>query len=167
MNQVRTEDSATYITGSDTASEDAVIAHALQILERRLSSVNDRGKPLTSPQMTRDYLRLQMAQNEREHFGVMFLDTRHRVLAYEELFFGTIDSAHVHTREIVKAALRLNAAAIIVAHNHPSGVAEPSQADLAITRRIRDAVGLVDIRLLDHFIVGSSEVVSLAERGLV
>lgn len=177
-NEVRTEDHASYSSASAPAGsggsnerqreiDDATIASALAILERRLAYVNQRGAPLTSPQATRDFLRLKMAEYPREHFGVLFLDTRHRAIAYEELFFGTIDSAHVHPREIVKAALRLNASAIIVAHNHPSGVAEPSQADLAITRRIRDACGLVDIRLLDHFIVGSTEVVSLAERGLV
>jgi len=95
------------------------------------------------------------------------LDKRHRLIHYEELFRGTIDGASVHPREIVKQALRRNAAAVIVAHNHPSGIAEPSQADEFITQRVRDALALVDIRLLDHIIVGDGASVSLAERGLI
>ena len=100
-------------------------------------------------------------------FACLFLDTTHRPIRYERLFRGTVDAAHVHPRVVVKRALQVNAAAVIVAHNHPSGVPEPSQADLVITRRLRDGLALVDIRLLDHFIVGHREVVSLAERGLV
>ena len=149
------------------AEEDALLARAMQILEGRMKYINERGKGLTSPQMTRDYLRLQLSEEPHEVFCCLFLDTRHRVIAFERTFHGTIDAAHVHPRVVVKAALDHGAAALIVAHNHPSGIAEPSQADLAITRRLRDALGLVDIRLLDHFIVGSAEVVSLAERGLV
>ena len=97
----------------------------------------------------------------------MFLDNRHRLIAYEELFHGTIDGASVHPREVVKSALRYNAAAVILAHNHPSGVAEPSQADQRITKRLQDALTLVDIRVLDHFVVGDGEPVSFAERGLI
>jgi DNA repair protein RadC len=100
-------------------------------------------------------------------FCVLFLTNRHRVIAFEEMFRGTIDGATVHPREVVKQALRLNAAAVILAHNHPSGVSEPSRADEAITRRLRDALALVDIRVLDHLIVGGSEITSLAERGLL
>ena len=122
---------------------------------------------LTSPETTRHYLRTRLLNRRYEHFAAIFLDTRNRIIAYRELFHGTIDTAHVHPRVIVKQALDDHAAALIVAHNHPSGVAEPSQADLAITRRIREALNLVDIRLLDHFIIGDSEAVSLAERGMV
>jgi len=112
-------------------------------------------------------VRLHLAKREREVFAVMFLDNRHRLLAYEELFFGTIDGASVHPREVVKAALAHNAAAVILSHNHPSGVAEPSQADQRITQRLKDALGLVDVRVLDHLIVGEGEPVSFAERGLL
>jgi DNA repair protein RadC len=100
-------------------------------------------------------------------FTCLFLDNRHRVIECEELFRGTIDGASVHPREVVKRALQLNAAALILAHNHPSGVAEPSQADQQLTRRLREALGLVDIRVLDHLVVGDGEAVSFAERGLL
>ena len=100
-------------------------------------------------------------------FAALFLDNRHRVIRYEELFRGTIDGASVHPREVVKAALKLNAAALIFAHNHPSGVAEPSHADERLTRRLRDALGLVDIRVLDHVVIGDQQMVSFAERGLL
>jgi DNA repair protein RadC len=98
---------------------------------------------------------------------VLVLDTQHRLIRYEELFMGTIDAAAVYPREVVKAALHYNAAAVILAHNHPSGVAEPSQADISITDKIKRALDLVDVRLLDHFVVGDGSPVSLAERGLV
>jgi DNA repair protein RadC len=121
--------------------------------------------PLTSPDGVRDYLRLQLAHQEREVFAVLFLDTHHRAISYEELFFGTIDGARVHPREVVKVALRQNAAAVILSHNHPSGVAEPSEADRRITQRLKDALALVDVRVLDHFVVGVEGSVSFAERG--
>lgn len=143
---------------------DALVREAISYLE---SQLRKPGEALTSPETTRTYLRTRLLNRRYEHFAAIFLDTRHRVIAYRELFHGTIDAAHVHPRVIVKQALDDHAAAAIIAHNHPSGVAEPSQADLAITRRLRDALGLIDIRLLDHFIVGDAEVVSLAERGLV
>ena len=143
---------------------DALVREAITYLEGKLRKP---GEALTSPDTTRTYLRTRLLNRRYEHFAAILLDTRHRIIAYRELFHGTIDAAHVHPRVVVKQALDDHAAAIILAHNHPSGVAEPSQADLAITRRLRDALGLMDIRLLDHFIVGDSEVVSLAERGLV
>jgi len=145
----------------------AQVHAALELARRHLRETLNRGKPLTSPEATREYLRAALRDRPHEVFCALMLDTRHRVIAFEEMFSGTIDSAHVHPRVVVEKALARKAAALIVAHNHPSGVAEPSQADLAITRRLRDALGLVDIRLLDHFIVGDCEVVSLAERGLV
>ena len=122
---------------------------------------------LANPRAVGEYLCLHYAGQEREIFGVLFLDNRHRLIALEEMFLGTVDGASVHPREVVKRALRLNAAAVILAHNHPSGVAEPSQADELITVRIRDALALVDIRVLDHLVVGGTTVTSLAERGLI
>ncbi len=140
---------------------------ALELTRRHLKETLDRSHPLTSPQATRDYLKAALRDRPHEVFCALMLDTRHRVISFEQLFTGTIDSAHVHPRVVVEKALQRGAAALIIAHNHPSGIAEPSQADLAITRRLRDALNLVDIRLLDHFIVGDTEVTSLAERGLV
>ena len=126
-----------------------------------------RGTCLSSPQAVRDYLALKLGTREFETFCCLFLDTRHRLIEFVELFRGTIDGASVHPREVVKEALRHNAAAVILAHPHPSGVAEVSAADELITRRLKSALELVDIRLLDHLIVAGSEVVSFAERGLI
>jgi len=127
-----------------------------------------RAKPIfTSPQLVRDYLTVKMRDYQREVFVLLLLDSRHQLLDFHELFQGTIDMANVYPREIVKLALQNNAAAVIVAHNHPSGVAEPSQSDIAITKRIKQALALVDIRLLDHFIVGRGEVTSLADTGQI
>lgn len=122
---------------------------------------------LANPRTVREYLSLHYAGQEREIFNCLFVDNRHRLIEMAEMFAGTIDGASVHPREVVKRALRLNAAAVILAHNHPSGVAEPSQADELITIRIRDALALVDIRVLDHLVVGGNVVVSFAERGLL
>ena len=146
-----------------TYDPNAVIDAALRILETRIV----RGVSMQSPQDVISFLSLKLCPKEREVFACIFLDNRHRVIAYEELFFGTIDGATIHPREIVKRALTLNAAALIVAHNHPSGVAEPSSADTVITKRISDAVSLIDIRLLDHIVIGTGSHVSLAERGLI
>ena len=126
-----------------------------------------RGDAITGPEVTAAYLKMKLGRNEQEVFACLFLDNQHRVIAFEELFFGTIDSASVHPREVVKRSLSNNAAAVIFAHNHPSGCAEPSQADIRITHRLVSACGLVDVRVLDHLVVGDSEVVSLAERGLL
>lgn len=145
----------------------AQIHAALELARRHLKARLQRGEALTSPDATRRFLAAELRHRPHELFCALLLDTRHRVISFEPMFSGTIDAAHVHPRVVVERALSRQAAAVIVAHNHPSGVAEPSQADLAITRRLRDALGLVDIRLLDHFIVGDGEVVSLAERGLV
>ncbi len=108
-----------------------------------------------------------MKANRREVFACLYLDTRHRVIAFRELFQGTIDSATVHPREVARSCLELNASAVILAHNHPSGVAEPSAADNAITRRVVEALRLIDVRVLDHLVVGEEEVVSMAARGLM
>jgi DNA repair protein RadC len=125
------------------------------------------GKQIGSPADSTNFLLARLRDRPHEVFCCMFLDNRHRVLAFDELFRGTIDNTTVYPREVVKQALQRNAAAVILAHNHPSGVAEPSEADQLITRRIRDALDLVDVRLLDHFIVGDGTCVSLAQRGLL
>ena len=112
-----------------------------------------------------DYLSVQMRDYQREVFSVLLLDSKHQLLSYHELFQGSINETSVHPREVVKLALGKNAAAVIVAHNHPSGVAEPSSSDIAITHKLRSALGLIDIPLLDHFIIGRGEITSLAEQG--
>jgi DNA repair protein RadC len=125
-----------------------------------------RGGALESPRDAADFLTLQLRDLPVEVFGCVFLDNRHHVIAYENLFEGTINGASVYTREVVRRVIHHNAAAIIVAHNHPSGIAEPSQADISITRRLKDALALVDVRLLDHLVIGNGECVSLSEKGL-
>ena len=122
---------------------------------------------LTSPNSTRKYLQLKLAKYQQEVFCIVFMDNQHQVIAFEELFFGTIDGASVYPREVVKSCLHHNAAAVIFCHNHPSGVSDPSSADINITKRLKDALELVDIRVLDHLIIGASSVVSFAERGLL
>lgn len=145
--------------------ENEIIEQALQILESRLK-YNIGAETFSSPDDTKRFLKLKLAHLEHEVFAVLFLDNRHRLVAFEELFNGTIDGCSVHPREVVKRALAHNAAAVIFAHNHPSGVAEPSRADESITRRLKEALSLVDVRVLDHLIVGS-EITSMAERGLM
>ncbi|EGR0606861.1 RadC family protein [Vibrio cholerae] len=139
----------------------------LEMTQRYLAETLKRGDALTSPQQTKLYLSSVLRDRQREAFYILFLDNQHRVIRDEILFEGTIDAASVYPREVVKRALHHNAAAVILAHNHPSGVAEPSQADRRITDRLRDALGLVEIRVLDHFVVGDGEVVSFAERGWI
>lgn len=140
---------------------------ALEIARRFFAETLDRGTSLASPGQARDLLVARLRDRPREVFAVIFLDNRHRMLHYGELFHGTIDGAAVHAREVVREALERGAAAVILAHNHPSGVAEPSAADQAITRRLREALALVEIRVLDHIVVGDGEAVSFAERGLL
>ena len=144
-------------------TDDAIITRALAILERRSRS----GSALTSPASVRDYLRLSIAEREHEVFICVFLDSQHRVIRAEELFRGTLSQTSVYPREVVKAALAANAAAAIFAHNHPSGVAQPSQADELLTRSLRDALALIDVKVLDHFIVAGNHALSFAERGLL
>ena len=145
----------------------AQLQAALEITSRYIKEELRANPIFTSPQMVRDYLAVQMRGYQREVFVILLLDSRHQLLDFHELFQGTIDMASVYPREIVKLALQNNAAAVIVAHNHPSGVAEPSQSDIAITKRIKQALALVDIRLLDHFIIGRGAVTSLADTGQV
>lgn len=141
----------------------SVVQLAINILRAR----HRRGRILSNPQDTRQYLQLVFESYRNEVFAALFLDNRHRLLGFEELFFGTIDSASVHPRVVVQRALDLNAAAVIFAHNHPSGVAEPSRSDEAITRRLKEALALVEIRVLDHIVVGCEGIVSFAQRGLL
>jgi len=143
----------------------AQLQATLEMGRRHLGESLERGKPLTDPAATRKYLLAKLRDMPHEVFSCLYLDNRHRVIAFEELFRGTIDGASVHPREVVRSALKHNAAALIFAHNHPSGVAEPSDADRRLTRRLSDALALVDIRVLDHFVVGDGEVASFAERG--
>jgi len=140
---------------------------ALELSERYLQCGFERGDAITDPGITRRFLMSKLRGYPREVFACMYLDNQHRLIKYEELFFGTIDGASVHPREVVKQVLAHNAAAVIFAHNHPSGVAEPSQADQRITDRLKSALMLVDVRVLDHMVVGDQEVVSFAERGFL
>jgi len=137
----------------------------LEMSRRHLESILSRGDALSDAATTKAYLQQQLRAYQHEVFACLFLDNKHRMIAFEELFRGTIDGASVYPREVVKQALVHNAAAVIFSHNHPSGIAEPSQADIAITKRLKSALELVDIRVLDHIIVGDGQTVSLAEIG--
>ncbi len=136
-----------------------------EMTRRYLSQAIRRDNALTSPQQTRQYLTSVLRDQQREVFLILFLDSQNRVIADEILFQGTIDSASVYPREVVKRTMHYNAAALILAHNHPSGIAEPSDADRRITRRLVDALALIDVRILDHFVIGDAQLVSFAERG--
>jgi DNA repair protein RadC len=139
----------------------------IEIARRALRQEVARGNALSSPEAVRDYLRLSLAARPVEVFVGMFLDSQHRLIAADELFHGTLAQTSVYPREVVKAALAHNAAAVIFAHNHPSGAAEPSRADELLTQALQQALALVDIRTLDHFVVAGSRVISFAERGLL
>ena len=145
------------------ASDRDVLLRSSKILGDRLR----RGETYSDPDTLRAYFLGRLRPYEREIFCVLFLDNQHRAIKCEDMFFGTIDGASVHPREVLKAALLCNAAAVVFAHNHPSGIAEPSQADKRITERLATALTLVDVRVLDHMVVGDTEVVSFAERGLL
>ena len=149
--------------GLNRMEKETVVKLALSVLAARHRS----GRALGSPEQTRAFLRLKLADRKHEVFGALFLDNRHRVLQVVEMFQGTIDGVSVHPRVVVQRALEVNAAAIVFFHNHPSGVAEQSHADEAITRRLQDALALVDVRVLDHFVVAAGESVSFAESGLI
>ena len=142
----------------------AQLQAVLEMARRHLAEQLQRGDALTSPELTRRYLASRLRDRDYEVFAALFLDNQNRVIQYEELFRGTIDGAAVYPREVLKRALEHSAAALIFAHNHPSGVAEPSRADRHITERLQQALGLVDIRVLDHLVIGDGEIVSFAER---
>ena len=167
---VRSEKPAGYMTGraepntQTREQEDIIIEQALAILDMRMFQ---HGEALTSPRDSAAFLKLKLGGYQWEVFGCLFLDNRHRVLAFEEMFRGTLDGASVHPREVVRAALHHNAAAVVLSHNHPSGVAEPSAADRNITRQLRDALQLIGVRVLDHLVIGAGEPTSMAARGLI
>lgn len=141
-----------------------LVAKAMRLLEHGMRT---EGAVLTSPGAVRDYLRLRLSDREHEVFMVICLDAQHRAITFDELFRGTLTQTSVYPREVVKLALATNAAAVIFAHNHPSGVAQPSQADELLTRNLKEALALVDVRVLDHFIVAGTHAISMAERGLL
>lgn len=154
------------VPGLGPAKRARIIA-ALELARRALREELSSRTALTSPRDSAAFLKAQLAHKPYEVFACLFLDNRHRVLAFEELFRGTLDGASVHPREVVRAALKHNAAAVILAHNHPSGVAEPSAADRNITHQLRDALQLVGVRVLDHLVIGAGEPTSMAARGLI
>lgn len=149
------------------AARRARLAAGVELALRAARDCLVRGGAMTSPEAVRDYLRLALVARESEAFVGLFLDSQHRLLVAEELFRGTLAQTSVYPREVVKAALGCNAAAVIFAHNHPSGVAEPSRADELLTASLKSALALIDVRVLDHFVVAGAQVVSFAERGLL
>ncbi len=147
-------------------AKSALLHAALELGKRYLAQKLEREGPLTSPTQAADFLMHQLRDQPREVFAVVYLDNRHHVLRYQELFYGTLNGATVHPREVVKSALKHNAAAVIIAHNHPSGIAEPSQADTSLTVKLKEALNMVEVRLLDHLVIGDGEFVSMSDRGL-
>lgn len=150
-------------TTAEPATEEDVLQAAEDILRRRVERCGELSRPSDSA----SFLRMRLGHLPHEEFHAVWLDSRHRILGVERLFTGTLDAASVYPREVVRAALRLNASAVVFAHNHPSGLAEPSSADRAITAELRKALELVSVRLLDHVVVGATEAVSMAERGFI
>lgn len=158
---------ALYVRSRTRRYEEAKPEQVLQAAQLIVDARMQRGMSFSDPNVACAFFRDKLGSGEREVFVATMLDTRHRLIEYVELFFGTVDGAEVHPREVVKQALRLNAVAVIVAHNHPSGEIEPSAADRAVTARLKQALALVDIRLLDHVIVGGHQSLSMAARGWV
>ncbi len=155
--------SAIVLSELSEVEQASLVSIALQIMQ----SKHQRGACITSPVDTRKYLQLYLGERRNEAFGCIYLDNRNRVIAIEELFQGTIDGASVYPRNVVEQTLAWNAAAVIFFHNHPSGATEPSQADIVITKRLKDALGLINVRVLDHHVVSATSTVSFAERGLI
>ncbi len=145
----------------------AMFQAALEMGRRYLAQTLTRSGPLNSPLEAADFLIHQLRDLKNEVFAIIYLDTRHQVIEYEELFSGTLNGATVHPREVVRSVLEHNASAVILAHNHPSGIAEPSQSDTALTRRLKHSLALIDVRLLDHLVIGDGECVSMSDRGLL
>ena len=179
MNKIRSEDAAPYEAASAYTGRprkpqlvtpmlpdgDTIIMMALEILEDRMAKPEDT--IYSNPDSVKSYLKLKLRHHLSEVFAVMFLTNRHRMIEYKELFHGTIDGASVHPREVVRAAINCNAAAAVLAHNHPSGDSTPSQADFKITNRLKEALALIDVRVLDHIIVGEGEPYSMAQAGMI
>jgi DNA repair protein RadC len=162
MEVVRTETPAPYAV-DNKAAEDEIIAKALAILEKRMAA----GPSISSLDDARNYLRLSLGVLEHEVFGCLWLDAQNRVIAFEQMFRGTITETRIHPREVVKAALARNAAGVVLVHNHPSGHPEPSHADIIMTENLRDILKVVGVRVLDHLLVAGPKIVSFAERGLI
>ena len=156
----------TAVSGLGTAKY-AQLQAVLEMARRALREKLERGSALISPQAVRDFLRLKLQDRPHEVFAAVFLDAQNRVLAVEELFRGTLTQTSVYPREVVKRALHYNAAALIFAHNHPSGIAEPSRSDESLTQALKQALALVDVKVLDHFVIGAGAAMSFAERGLL
>ena len=163
---MKNEDAPTYTPRNltDTISEGEVLAKALEIIENRLRKP---GEAMSSPQSVKDYLTIKLAELEHEVFFTLWLDGQHRVIQFGSMFRGTMNQTSVYPREVVKEALRLNAGAVIFAHNHPSGMPEPSRADEMLSKTLQEALALVEVKVLDHIIVGGTTTVSFAERGLI
>jgi len=145
----------------------AQLVAVMEVARRALRETMSRGNALSSPRTVRDFLRLKLQDRPHEVFAAVFLDAQNRVLAVEELFRGTLTQTSVYPREVVKRALHFNAAALIFAHNHPSGIAKPSRSDEALTQALKQALALVDVKVLDHFVIGGGAAMSFAERGLL
>ena len=158
MNSIKSEDSPAYIASDDAAT----IAAALDILMGRMATP---GQKISDPETAKKYLRLKLGPLEREQFCALWLDSQHRVIAFDVLFVGTLDQCSVYPREVLKAALQHNAAAVMFAHNHPSGYATPSMADISLTAKLVDALRHIDVRMLDHIVVTASECQSMAALG--
>ena len=148
-------------------AKSAQLSAALEMTRRFLQAGMEKGESMSDPDITRQFLQIQLRGYTREVFACLFLDNQHRLIKYEEIFFGTIDGTSVHPREVVKKALEFNAAAVIFAHNHPSGISDRPQADEGMMERLCSALGIVEIRVLDHLVVGDTEITSFAERGLL
>lgn len=162
--RVSSEEPAEYLETAKLSSSDmAVVEKAKKILAGIMAS----GQPITDPSIAENYCITHFSLDKKEKFAVIFLDTRHRVLAIETLFTGTIDGAEVHPREVVCAALRHHAAAVILTHNHPSGDPQESHADMVVTKRLKEALQLIEVRVLDHFIVAAGTATSFARKGLL
>ena len=157
---MRSQDAPEYVVSTD----DAAIKHALTILEGRLRKP---GVGFTSPSSARDFLTLKLAELEHELFVCLWLDAQNRLIEYSELFRGTLTQTSIYPREVVKEAMRLNAAAVIFSHNHPSGLAEPSRADEALTKTLKQVLELIEVKVMDHIVIGGTSTVSFAERGLL
>lgn len=151
------------VSGLSESEQKTLVKLAIQVLQER----HRPGQLLESPDSVRDYLRLLLSERRNEIFGTIFLDNRHRIVCVEELFQGTVDGALVHPRVVLQRAMKCNAVAVIFYHNHPSGIAEPGRADEALTTKLKETLSLVDVRVLDHIVVGSEGTVSFAERGLL
>ncbi len=158
---IASDQTGEYLTTRPVNAED-ILSMAKKLIQRKYQ----RGRVITSPGAAAEFLPIKLAEQEHESFWVMFLSNQHRILAFEEMFRGTVDQSAVYPREVLKRALQLNAVALIFAHNHPSGCTEPSQADISMTDKLKQALQLVDITVLDHFIVAGEVTVSMSEQGL-